>query len=792
MKRAAKRLAIVGLALCLLAGLLSGCGGRASQDRVPLVVACTGLDGVFSPFSGTAADQSVTEMTQLSLLTTDRNGLIVQNAIEGETRAFRGTEYSYTGIADLDIDYDDGADTTTYTWTLRRGLRFSDGEKLTADDVIFTYYVLLDPAYDGRNELRDLPIVGLQNYLTQTTDAVYSKYALLAGDIQSAGREAASDEMSQWYWDVGMKAAWTEHCRRLVDYCLTNYGDEAQSAVGRGLDEGRASESLQVLFGMVVWGLAKCDGQIVTGLISGENWRAEDTDLEKYYQETMLAYAGDPAAFFAGESTGEERVSVIAAARRAFIRYWGGSDPENNGAVSSIEGIQKIDDYTVSLTLRGQSEEAPYRLGIQVAPLHYYGDKNAYDYAAGNYGHGLGDLSAIREKDSEPLGAGPYRFMKYENGVAYLEANARYWRGKPLTYYLEFKDLPAGGLVDGIRSGEVDIAAPVFSAETERALKQLNPEGSLSGSAAQLCCVDLPVYAYVGLNAAAINVGGNPSSEASRNLRKGLATVLAACRTGALEQSLGSRAALRQDPVSGSCWAAPAAGREAYALSLTGEALYTEQMDAAARTEAARQAAVDFLKAAGFSWNENRQHFDAAPAGARLDYEFLLPALSGPDSAARLLAEAFRDNMEVLGISIRIQEEGPEESLAQQMEAGTHEIWFGTRSAGIEPGLYSLYHSTNIPGRSGNGTNLFSIETPELDAALATAAGTGSRESRKEACQAAMDIVLDWGVELPFYQPQGCYVFSPARVKLESLVPGMTCYWSWAREVEKLEMILPE
>jgi peptide/nickel transport system substrate-binding protein len=50
------------------------------------------------------------------------------------------------------------ADGRVYTLTLRRGLRFSDGDAFDADDVVFTFKVLLDPAIAAPH--RDLLVVG--------------------------------------------------------------------------------------------------------------------------------------------------------------------------------------------------------------------------------------------------------------------------------------------------------------------------------------------------------------------------------------------------------------------------------------------------------------------------------------------------------------------------------------------------------------------------------------------------------------------------------------------------------
>ena len=41
------------------------------------------------------------------------------------------------------------ADETTYTVKIRDDVKFSDGEPMTADDIIFSLYVYLDPSYTG-------------------------------------------------------------------------------------------------------------------------------------------------------------------------------------------------------------------------------------------------------------------------------------------------------------------------------------------------------------------------------------------------------------------------------------------------------------------------------------------------------------------------------------------------------------------------------------------------------------------------------------------------------------------
>lgn len=79
--------------------------------------------------------------------------------IEGETTSYNGTDYTYYGPTDLTItENEDG--TVYYDFKLRDDLTFSDGEPVTADDIIFSFYVFCDPTYDGSASVYSLPIEG--------------------------------------------------------------------------------------------------------------------------------------------------------------------------------------------------------------------------------------------------------------------------------------------------------------------------------------------------------------------------------------------------------------------------------------------------------------------------------------------------------------------------------------------------------------------------------------------------------------------------------------------------------
>ena len=202
MKKANKALAAL-LALTMVTGSLAGCGssnGSGKTETAPategttetadagasasgadtLVASSAHFEGKFSPFfAASAEDQHIVDMTQIPLLGSDRQGAIVEKGIEGETRSYNGTDYTYYTASDLEMTQnDDGS--VYYDVTIRDDLTFSDGTPITIDDVIFSMYVYCDPTYDGSATLYSQPILGMDEY--REGMATLSSLIAAAGD----------------------------------------------------------------------------------------------------------------------------------------------------------------------------------------------------------------------------------------------------------------------------------------------------------------------------------------------------------------------------------------------------------------------------------------------------------------------------------------------------------------------------------------------------------------------------------------------------------------------------------
>lgn len=776
----------------------------AQESNVPFVFGQSIMSQKFSPFySDTAYDADVVEMTNISLMTTDRVGAIIYNGIEGETHSYNGKDYTYHGAADLSVVYDEAEDITTYTAKLRDDLVFSDGEPLTADDVIFTYYVYLDPAYVGSTTLNSYKILGLQDYLTQTTSDVYSRFETIAKDIQAAGSDHEWTEADVWtkeqqdaYWAL-IESNWVAEVQKISDYVYTNYAKGyAEETMGMTPEEIGADEGLKVAFGMVMWGF----GEVADGVLTAKSGATFDLKagvyptIDDYYNETYSDYAGDAEKFFSVEAVDSKAKSIVNSAKDTFISQEGSKAPEMAGGIPNISGIKKLDDYTIEVKTAGFEAPAVYSiLGIFIAPLHYYGDVAQYDYENNKFGHPYGDLSLVETKTSQPLGAGPYKFIKYENRIAYFEANESFFLGTPKTKEVQFKETQDAEMIPGITSGTIDAANISGSKTNFEAVASNNSNNEISGDVLTTFRVDNRGYGYIGMNADTMLVGTDPSSEESKNLRKGFGTILAVYRDVAFDSYYGDAASVINYPISNTSWAAPQPTdpdyKVAFSTDVDGNPIYTSEMAVEEKYVAALEAAKNYFIAAGYTFDEATGKFTAAPEGAKLAYELIIAGGGTGNHPSFALATDASNALATIGITLNINDPADSNILWTSLDSGKQEMWAAAWQSTIDPDMYQVYHSSNIIGKGGSDSNHYHIADPALDQAIMDARQSADQAYRKQVYKTALDIIVDWAVEIPTYQRQNSVVFSTERVKIDTVTPDITTFYDWNAEIENQEMV---
>ena len=95
----------------------------------------------------------------------------------------------------------------------------------------------------------------------------------------------------------------------------------------------------------------------------------------------------------------------------------------------------------MSITTNGYCKEMSGALKMPICALHYYGDTTKYDYEHYAFGFTRGDISSVLANKSNPVGAGAYRFVKFENDVVYYTSNDLYYKGCPQVAFLQLKDM---------------------------------------------------------------------------------------------------------------------------------------------------------------------------------------------------------------------------------------------------------------------------------------------------------------------------------------------------------------
>ena len=753
-----KQVIALASAAALSVSVLAGCGGAASDATSEststataeasntaasdgtLVLAETGFEGKFSPFfAASASDQDVIDLTQLGLLGADRKGEMILNGIEGETREYNGTDYTYYGTSDCVVtENDDG--TVTYDIKLRDDLKFSDGEPVTIDDVIFSMYVFLDPTYDGSVTMYSTPIVGLEEY--RNSMSTLSKLIAEAGE-DNTDYTNFTEEQQKAFWDA-VNDGGVKFAQEIVDYMMANGAtDVASAAAGWGFD-GLAADATAKDFFLAI-------GEQYDWSFSAMEAESAGSALSELIPEDVYAYS----------TTG---VNV-------------------GNAVANVAGIVKTGDYSMTLTTSELSTTAIYQLQMEIAPMHYYGDASLYDYDNNSFGFPKGDLSLVRAKTSTPMGAGPYIFKEYSDGVFYTDANPNYFLGAPKNGHVNMKETQEADKITGVQSGALDISDPSYSLEVRNQIADINGADGDDGAVITTRLKDYRGYGYIALAAGNVKVGDDPASQESRDLRKAIMTVLSAYRDEGIDSYYGETASVINYPISNTSWAAPQVTDDgyqiAYSTDVEGNAIYTADMSTEDKYAAALNAALGYFEAAGYTVENGK--VTAAPEGAAMEYTVNIGASGNGDHPTFQTLTNAAAALKTIGFNLIVNDMANASDLYASYQSGEAEGWVAAWQSTNDPDMYQLYHSKG-------STNYYQINDADLDELIEAARQTTDQDDRKAMYKEAMEIILDWGVELPVYQRSESAIFSSERIDTATIPNDLTPYWTYQSEINTIAL----
>ena len=753
-----KAIALI-LSLVMCVSLFTACGKQGSTDdqgtgttAKTLVVGTQNFDGKFSPFFYTNSyENDVMNMVFDALLLTDREGSVVLKGADGEVRPYNGTDYTYKGVANCDIvENEDG--TVDYNITMKQGIKFSDGEEMTIDDVIFSYYVLLDPTYDGVSTLYSIPIKGLEAYRTGMESRM--NLILAAGPDGYTATDYFTEDQYNTFW-AAFNAAGVKFAQEILDYVVA---------------EGYAAATDPVAAQAANWGFEL----------------AEDATVEDFWAAIVEAYGYDISDEGINKETAGTSISALIEAEigDSFSDYTIGV--QTGESAPNVSGIVKTGDYSMTVTLTEVSATAIYQIPVAICPVHYYGEMDKYDYDNNKFGFDKGDLSHVKSVTSAPIGSGPFTFKSYANGAVTLEKNPGYWKGEPKIDTVIWREMLDVDKIPGVVSGTIDITDPSYSAKAAEQIKSANSNGEISGDVIQTDLVANLGYGYVGFNANRVKVGtGNGGDEASKNLRKAIATVIAVYRDVAVDSYYGEFANVINYPISDTSWAAPRVTDEGYKIAFSvdvdGNDIYTDGMSAEDKYAAAKQAALGYFEAAGYTVTDGK--ITAAPADARMDAEVMVGGSGTGDHPTFMALTLASEALKEIGFNLIVSDMSNFAEMTNAINAGTADMFAMAWQATPDPDMFQIYHS-----QGGSNEKSYWIKDAELDDLIMQARQSTDQTYRKTLYKECLDIVADWAVEIPVYQRQNCIILSSQRVNLDTVTPDITTYWNWYNDLELLEV----
>ncbi len=708
-------------------------------------------------YADTAVEQEIEALTQETLFAVDRSGAVVQKGITGEIIAYNGVDYAYRGLADVETELDEESNLTIYHITLRRDAKFADGEKVDADDLIFTLYLLSDTSYEGSYTFYQAPIVGMTNYRLDAPADVAVGEEEVAQALEDMNEELAARITREIILPVLKEEyAWCQSLYESPDYdMLTSQYDTA--------------EELFYYF----YGLSD----------SGET-----LDLsEDLPEQTAKEYGGDYRTL--GRIYGNDGQLYEESARRIAEEYLIAEKIASgqSGKAPNISGIHRVNDYQVDIYTNGYDETSIYRFNVPVLPLHYYGDLSLYDYSRNQFGFTKGDLSGILSQNRLPMGAGAYQMTSIREDRLQLTANQEYYKGKPQIETIEYLWVEEEEKAALIAEGAIDVVQVQDSQENLNQVLEVNSNGAITGDMIYTSLSDMLGYGYIGINSQTVNVAGRGDSNASKALRTALGTMLAYYREEAVNQYFGGTVSVLDYPISEAFSQAPKSSDEeyqqAYSRDIYGQALYTEAMDEETCKEAMEKGVLDYLKEAGYSIRGGKAV--KAPEGGSDSFEVLIAAddLTGAPFYSLLLSA--RAHLKNLGINLEIRNVKTESALSEALKSGAYQIWCGVRKERTYPDLYAAYGSG---GNSGETENLYHTGNTALDKKLIELKGAWEPETVRKMYYECLELILEQAVEIPVYQCRSCVLFSGQCVNVDTIPEDVTGFYSWIQEIERLEL----
>ena len=732
---------------------------------------------------------TVADLCHVKLIDVDRGGRVVYRGIEGQSYEYSSTDYTYYGISDITVTKNENT-TVTYDIKLREDAFFSDGINITADDVIFTMYVLLDNTYDGYSKLGELDISGIDAYregMSPLGEIIYTSAA--------TGNTSFSDKDKQRFYEM-LGSAQQTYINELLGYVSREFYDAQSRALygGKWADNLASSSRFDVAYAMVVLGYGTWEkdtsGQYTGVLISKDGVRYDlDSKLPTRDDLFTLIVAENGGIVGLAEDGGT--VDFDMALREAFgssYEYFFELMYKSGKSADAISGIKKTGMYSLSVTLDSYDPRDIYAFSFYIAPLHVYGSRDAYKYTESRFGFTKGDLRELRNNKST-VSSGAYLYKSEKDGTVVFERNKLYYLGCPYISYVELVCCSdTTDIAHDIAEGKCDIAVWDIDSSLVSGIVTLNSSGELDGDVVSFTTQSNGQYAYIGLNSELMKIGEDYRSASSIALRYAFCTLISRYYPASVLGHFGNAVQLVSYPLDRDVYYG-LEKVELYSKKPNGEDIYTEGMTETEMNNAAISAALAYFESAGYKLDRRGRKVESAPEGASLRFDFWI--CTDTEAGASVLS-ALRDTSNALskiGITMNIIEIDSTDKLVAGLKTGECAMWAYGYELCREPEMYLRYHSDSIPSSCDNaGENYIRYSDKSVDALINELNKTFEDKDRKEKYTDCFDCVYDLGLEIPLFVGNRAFLYTAQRMSKDSELSDTTRYYGWFDVVHQLKL----
>ena len=820
-KKSPKKLIALTLAVVLVLGtattliaVFAGKGKKTVVDNesTRLVLSTSELDGVFNPFySSSASDGSVVGMTQISMLSSDKDGKVAYGKDEACVVLDYETITTY--------DEEGTAIDTTYYFVLKNNLKFSNGSALTMKDVLFNLYTYLDPAYYGSATIYSTEIVGLQEYRTQTTnkneqDGFNSQfYTAAEARIQrlleclelvydaNKGTSLTEDDMLVHLTETmnGLKegdetyGTVVDDYNLAVKYFLEELKSDYTYAKGTAEDISFTDKSgnkvnltTDTEAFLYTWGYIRWDDENKVFVYSlGKE--SKDWTEEQAINNIFTSFVpNDMYTVVLATATAQKLYDYFVALERQ--NYFENLDEADR--IKNVSGV-KFANRTETVTVNGKDYAAPtynakgavesgnevlqitiekvdpkaiWNFAFTVAPMYYYSNQeqiDLFDYES-HFGVEFGSVefqdAVIKNPDKIgiPVGAGPYKATTRSGDSSAVTAGT--FKADNVVYFERNDHFMFDVKIKYVNYQVVStnlMLESLYSGEVhfvEPACKQENID-SIAAKADQ-GFASTPImtngYGYIGINASKV-----PDLEVRQAIMHAINTQYA------VDYYFGYSKPITR-PMTKASWAYP---NEVDALGQ----FYKFDESGAESKRLVEEAGYIIGGDGVYVKDSHKLKYTFTIAGDTTDH----PAYASLKRAAEILNG--------IGFDIEVK---TDINALKKLNNGDLTVWAAAWGAGVDPDMYQVYHMDSTAGSTNNwGYNAILNDSTgkyyrekaiveELSGVIDLARETLVEEERIAHYAKALDLVMDLAVELPTYQRSDLFAYNTNIIDVNSLTPA--------------------